>query len=327
MSSARRQRWSCISIVMSLGVLTSCAAPSFNQASSPALSPEAASSNVKVVVTSTVLCDMTQQIAANTVNLTCLLKPGTDPHVYEVSPNDRKAIGTANLILYSGYNFEPSLIKLIQSTSNTAPKVAIAQAAVPTPQQFDQDGKTVPDPHVWHNAQNGVKMIAQIEQNLSKAVPANAALYAKNAQTLTAQVTEIDGWIRSTIATIPQPSRKLVTTHDALGYYSKAYNIPVEGALQGISTDEKPTANRVKDLVKTIQDTKVPTIFAETAINPDLIQTVARESNVKISDREIFADGLGEPGSEGDTYAKMLVANTKTIVEGLGGKFTPFALK
>lgn len=329
MYSVWRPRWASISVVMGVGILAGCGSGALtNQTNSTAPSPEAAStSSVKVVATSTVLCDMTQQIAANTVNLTCLLKPGSDPHVYEASPSDRKAIETANLILYSGYDFEPSLIKLIGSTSNAAPKVAIAEAAVPKPQQFEEDGKTAPDPHVWHNAQNGVKMVSEIERNLSKVVPANAALYAKNAQTLTSQLTQLDSWIRSSIATIPKASRKLVTTHDALGYYATAYSIPVEGALEGISTEEKPTANRVKELVKTIQDTKVPTIFAETAINPQLVQTVARESNVKVSDRELFADGLGAPGSEGDTYPKMLAANTQTIVEGLGGKFTPFAPK
>ncbi len=116
----------------------------------------------------------------------------------------------------------------------------------------------------------------------------------------------------------------MVTTHDAFGYYSKAYGIPVAGALQGLSTEEQATPKRVAELVKAIKQEGVPTIFAETTINPKLIIVVAKESKVKVSDRELFADGIGEAGSEGDTYQKFFIANTQTIVEGLGGKFTPF---
>lgn len=337
MYNALRQTWGAITVALTVSVLSSCSASAPTRQTSPTNpatgtaattnAPTASSTGVKVVATSTVLCDMTKQIAANTIDLTCLIQPAADPHVYEPAPGDRKAIEDANLVLYSGYDFEPSLIKLIQSTSNSAPKVAIAEVAVPSPQQFDEDGQTVADPHVWHNAQNGIQMVATIQSNLAKVAPANASLYAKNAQAITTELTQIDGWIKSQIATIPEASRKLVTTHDALGYYSKAYGIPVEGALEGISTEEQPTANRVQELVKTLQNEKVPTIFAELTINPKLIETVAKEANVNVSNRELYADGLGEAGSEGETYQKMLVANTKTIVEGLEGKFTPLAAK
>ena len=126
------------------------------------------------------------------------------------------------------------------------------------------------------------------------------------------------------IATIPLKQRKLVTTHDAFGYYSKAYGIPIEGALGGISTEEAPTPARVGALAIYIKKQGVPTIFAETTINPKLIEAVAKEAKVKVSDRELFADGLGENGTEGETYQGMLIANTRTIVEGLGGKYTNF---
>lgn len=335
MYNALRQTWRAATLAIAVSVLTSCSSsaptsqtsPSDSATGTTASAPATSNTGIKVVATSTVLCDLTKQIAASTVDLTCLIKPASDPHVYQPAPEDRKAIENASLVMYSGYDFEPSLIKLIKSTSNSAPKVAIAEVAVPTPQQFEEDGKTVPDPHVWHNAQNGVQMVAAIQSNLAKVAPANAALYAKNAQAVTAELTQIDGWIKSQIATIPEASRKLVTTHDALGYYSKAYNIPIEGALEGVSTEEKPTANRIKELVETIRNDKVPTIFPELTINPKLIDAVAKEANVKVSDRELYADGLGETGSEGDTYQKMLVANTKTIVEGLGGKFAPLAAK
>ena len=308
-------------------VITGCSSPSANQSSqptSPVATPSAAANAPKVVATNSVLCDLAKQIAADTINLTCLIKPGTDAHVYQATPDDRKAIESANLVLYGGYNFEPSLNKLIQATANSVSKVAVDEVAVPNPQTFEEDGKTESDPHVWHNAQNGVKITQVIQNNLAKVAPTNADLYAKNAQAIATQLTQIDGWIKSQIATIPPASRKLVTTHDALGYYAKAYNIPIEGALEGISTEERPTAARVKTLVNTITSTKVPTIFAEVSINPQLIQTVAKEANVKVSEQELFTDGLGKPGSNGETYQKMLITNTQTIVQGLGGQFTAF---
>jgi len=293
-----------------------------------AASPSSAnSSKPKVVATNSVLCDITEKIVQDSVDLTCLIPAGTDAHVYQPKPSDRKAIEEAKLILYNGYGFEPSLIKLIQATKNQAPKVAVNEVAVPNPQQFEEDGKTETDPHVWQNAQNGVRIVETIRDNLEKVSPSNAAQYTDNAKKMTSELTQIDSWIKSQISTIPANQRKLVTTHDALGYYSKAYGIPVEGALQGISTEERPTAAREKELVGVIKNANVPTIFAETTVNPKLIEAVAKDGKVKVSKREIFTDGLGEKGSEGDTYTKMLIANTQTIVEGLGGKYTAFRPK
>ncbi len=212
---------------------------------------------------------------------------------------------------------------MIKATSNQAPKVAVDELAVPHPQQFEEDGKTVTDPHVFHNAQNGVQMAKVISENLTKLEPNNAKLYTESTQKITGELTKINIWIKSQIATIPSPSRKLVTTHDAFGYYSKAYGLPIEGALQGVSTEEAPTASRVSELVKVIKTAGVPTIFAEATINPKLIKAVAKEANVKVSDRELFGDGLGEKGTDGETYQKMLTANTHSIVQGLGGKYSP----
>jgi manganese/iron transport system substrate-binding protein len=319
------------------GLLGACNQPSSTTQSSQAsptaiatVSPHsstASSPGPKVVATTTVLCDLTRQIAATTIDLICPIPSGSDPHIYEPKPGDRKAIEEAKLVLYGGYNFEPSLIKIIHSTSTAAPKIAVGEVAVSNPQTLKEDGKTEADPHVWHNARNGIRMIETIQSELAKVAPENTALYAKNAQTITKEIAQIDTWIKVQVATIPPASRKLVTTHDALGYYAKAYSIPLEGALEGVSTDAKPTARRIADLVRIIQATRVPTIFAELTINPQLIKIVAKDAKVKVSDRELFTDGLGEPGREGATYQKMLIANTQAIVEGLGGKYRAFQIQ
>ncbi len=333
----RYRTWGSPLLALAVGILSACAPSTPTGETTPTTSTDnaATSTNLKVVATSSVLCDLTQTIAATTINLTCLVKAGVDPHVYEPTPEDRKAIEDAQLVLYSGYNFESSLIKLIEAASGPTTKVAVGEAAVPKPlmgehehghEEEHAEGEEA-DPHVWHDAKNGIEMVKVIQDNLTKAAPANADLYAKNTQALTTELTQIDGWIKSQIATIPAASRKLVTTHDALGYYSAAYGLPAEGALQGLSTEEKPSAARVKELAEEIKADQVPTIFAEITESTKLLETVAKEAKVKISEQELFADGLGEAGSEGETYPKMLVANTRAIVEGLGGTYTPFQPK
>ena len=306
-------------------LLTAVAAASLSACGTDLAPPQAVRRDQPtVLVTSTVLCDIVREVAGKTVNQVCLIAPGADPHVYESTPDDRLKIEQADLILYAGYGFEPSLIKLIRVTSNPAPKVAVDEVAVPNPQTFREDGVVETDPHIWHSAKNGERMVDTVQQSLTQLEPQHKTLYVQNAQRLNAKLSKIDAWIRSQIATIPLKSRKLVTTHDALGYYSTAYGIPVQGALVGISTEARPSAVQVKALVDSIRASQVPTIFVELSANPKLIEAIAKESRVKVSPQSLYADGLGAPGSSGDTYPKMLIANTETIVRGLGGKPVPF---
>ncbi len=273
----------------------------------------------QVVATTSVLCDLTKQVAGNTVNLSCLISPNTDPHFYQPTPEDSQAIEKANLILYNGYNLEPGLIKIIKATKNSAPKKAVAQLAVTKPQQLQK----VANPYVWHNPKNAIKMVEVISSNLKKLEPSNAATYSNNAKQIKNELTQMDSWIKSRIASIPLKQPKLVTTSKGLGYYTKEYGI----SLVGFSINEKSTDPRVKNLVKDIRQAKVPTIFAQTTINPNLVQSIAKEAQVKVSERKLLTGGLDEPGSEGDTYQKMMIANTRTIVEGLGGTYLMFAPK
>ena len=303
------------------------------QASPPANLP-------KVVATTGVICNITKEIAQSSIDTTCLIKPGDDPHAYQTKPEDRKAIETANLILYGGYNHEPSIIKLIQSSTNSAPKIAVHELAVPKPligehedehgeekaqNQPHAEGEKVPDPHVWHNPQNGLRMVETIRDQLIEVSPTNAQLYTKNAASLTDELQKIDTWIKAQIATIPAQKRKLVTTHDALTYYTDAYGLENAVALQGVTTEEQPTAARIAQLSSEIKSAGVPTIFAETTTNPKLMETVAREAKVEISEKELYSDELGGPGTGADTYQGMLKTNTCAITSGLGGNCTPFA--
>jgi manganese/iron transport system substrate-binding protein len=298
------------------GALAGCTMPNTTQ--------NLSSQKPLVIASNSVICNLTKEIAQNTIDLKCLISPGTDPHSYQPTPADRQAIDRAKLILYAGYNLEPSIIKLVQTSRNPMPKIAINEIAVPQPLTMNENGQQEADPHVWNNAQNGIKIVAAIQSSLIKAVPAQADRYKHNAQTLTTQIGKIDTWIKTQVATIPSKSRQLVTTHDALGYYANAYQIPVAGALQGLSTEEKPTPAGLKKLVDGIKKTGVPTVFGEATASSKILEQVAKEANVLISAQPLFADGLGSAGSSGETYQKMLIANTRAIVRGLGGKFQPF---
>lgn len=296
--------------------MSGCDSPRPNRTNS------AQSDQPKVVSTSTMITDWTQQVGGDQIELTGILKPGVDPHVYEPVPADTQALEKADLILYNGYNLEPGLIKLINSTGVKAKRLAVGEVVKPL--DFDDQGKKEPDPHVWGDAKNAIIMVNAIRDQLIELSPEDKEKFTENAAQLTAQLQQVDTWIRDQIQTIPENQRKLVTTHDAFQYYSRAYGIPIVGTLIGISTEEQPSAQTVKRLSNSVKAAGVPAIFAETTINPALIQTVATEAGVKLAPQELYSDSIGAPGSEADTYIKMMVANTRAIVEALGGKYTPF---
>lgn len=285
-----------------------------NARTAPNISPDG---KPNVVATSTILANLTQDIGGDEIHLTNILKPGSDPHVYEPVPADIIAFEKANLILYNGYHLEPGLIRLMDAAGLKAKKVAVGEVATPIQAQ------RAPDPHVWGSAQNAILMVQAIRDALGELAPEDRAIFARNASQLIAELERLDTWIKTQIATIPPAQRKLITTHDAFAYYARDYGLEVSGTLIGISTEEQPSARTVKRLADTIKSASVPAIFAETTINPQLITAVAREAGTKIAPQSLYADSIGAPGSEGDTYIKMLAANTKAIVEALGGTYTP----
>ena len=327
----------------------------------------------QVVATSSVLCDLTQQIAQDTVALTCLVEAGQDPHTYTANPSDRRAIDEADLVLYDGYDATPELIQIVEASSNPAPKVAVYEAAVPEPlmgeahdhghdheddpeheaakhseaeashgehdHDHDEDDHAedthedhhaheategeaalAPDPHIWHQALNNGKMAEVITTNLLAINPDQADFYRQNAEQLATQFSALDTWIKAQVATVPAANRKLVSTHEAFNYFADAYGFKVEGALSGLSTDEKPSAARLTELVDAVKASGVPAIFAETTSNTKLIETLANDAEVVVAENPLFVEGPGGPGTSAETIQTMLVANTCTVVNALGGE-------
>lgn len=277
-----------------------------------------------VVATTSILCDLTKQIAAETINLNCLTSPTINPKVYQPTPADRQAINQAKLIIFNGYNLEPGLEKFILASKNTAPKLPVAKIAVPSPLMITRNGKKVADPYVWHNVKNAVKMVDVISINLARTIPENAELYKSNTKKIKKQLLELDSWIKTRIESIPPNKRTLITTHNEMAYYVRAYGLKLAGTLRFISPREQTSDTKVKLLAKTLQKTQIPTIFAQPTISPELIKAVAKKAQVNISQRQLYTENLGLPGSEADTYQKMMTANTRTILEGLEGTYLIF---
>ncbi len=281
--------------------------------------PDGRKAPLQVVATHSVLCDLTRRVAGPTVALTCLLPAGADPHLHAITPFDRRAVEQADLVLYNGFGLEPFIEELV--VAGKPPALAVGEAVLARPLTIEQEGQTVPDPHLWHDAVHARRMVEIICDRLIALVPERAGVYRQNAAQLGSELLRLDGWVRGQIASIPAARRTLVTTHDALGYYGRAYGLAVVGIIEGGSMG----AGRIRTIVKRIQATGVPVIFVESSANPKLVTTVAQASRVSVARGALYTDSLGEPGSGAHSYQAMLIANTRTIVTNLGGRYTPFA--
>ncbi|MGK7943497.1 MAG: zinc ABC transporter substrate-binding protein [Microcystaceae cyanobacterium] len=278
----------------------------------------------EVVASYSVLCSMVEQVAEGVLEPNCLISYDQDPHTYNEKPSDRQAMETADAVFYAGLNFEPAIIDMAEATTTPAPKVAVHEEAVKDVIEVEEEGEMEPDPHIWHDVENGIRMVEQIKQTLVEVDPDNADTYTSNAEALVTELEQLNAWIPEQIATIPENKRRLITTHDAMSYYARAYGLSVEGTLLGVSPDEEPTAAQVKSLSEDIKTIGVPVLFAELTTNDKVLQTVANEAGVTISEDVLIADGIGEKGTPAGTYQGMLVYNTCTIVNGLGGTCSEF---
>ncbi|QDZ39968.1 metal ABC transporter substrate-binding protein [Euhalothece natronophila Z-M001] len=300
-----------MSLLLSVGLM-GCEPPDTNSTAGEA---------PKVVTTTTMITDWTDNIAGDTIEVIGLLDAGDDPHIYEPVPQDSQNIEEADLILYNGHDLEPELIRLIEGAGENTRQFAVGELISPLDESAMEEGETefVPDPHVWGDVENVIVMVEAIAEELAAVSPENEEVYQENLEEYTAELEELHDWIGEQIETIPSENRKLVTTHDAFQYYTEAYGLEVVGTLIGISTEEQPSAQTVGRLASTVRETGVTTIFAEALINPRLIETVAEEAGVELAEEELYGDAIGAPGSDGDTYIKMMEANTRTIVTNLGG--------
>jgi len=290
----------------------------------PTASPSAAGSGdgparVRVVATTTQVADFARNIGGDRIQLTQLLKPNVDPHDYEASPADVQAIALADVVVKNGVGLEKFLDEAISSAGFEGTVVDASQG-VPIRTGNGTDEEKAGDPHIWQNPRNAKIMAHNIAVGLSTKDPADAALFQRNDTAYAAKLDALDRDIQTRIDALPAGQRKLVTNHDAFGYYVDRYRLQFVGSIiPSFDTSAELSGKDITDLVAKIKATGVKAIFSEASLPPKTAQTIGREAGVRVIGGEdaLYGDTLGPAGSAGDTYLKMEEHNTQTIVDGL----------
>jgi len=274
-----------------------------------------ASGKLQVVATHSILGDLVKNVAGDAVDLHVLVGPDGDAHTYEPPPADLITLSKTDLLFENGLGFEAWLDKLYTSSGSKAERVVVTRNIEPL--HFaagDEAGEL--DPHVWHDVSNAISMVEIIRDALVKADPSNAETYRANAELYLGQLRDLDVWVREQVQAIPEDHRKLVTNHDTFGYFAHAYGFKVIGSAFGATTEGETSAAQIAALVQQIKDAGVPTIFAENIANTDLLNQVAQEAGVKVGP-PLYTDALGQPGTDGDTYVRLIRYNVGVFAEAL----------
>jgi ABC-type Zn uptake system ZnuABC Zn-binding protein ZnuA len=266
-----------------------------------------------VVATTTQVGDFARAVAGRRAGVRQILSANSDPHAYEPRPSDVRAVTGAKLVVRSGGDLDDWLGGVLRNAGSDAVAVDLI-AAVRT-----RRGEGGVDPHWWQDPRNAEIAVGRIRDALAAADPAGRATYAANAAAYLARLRRMDGAIAACMNAIPSRRRRLVTDHDALGYYADRYGIDVIGTvIPALSTQAQASAGAVARLVRTIRRTGVTTIFPESSANSKLAQAIARDAGASIGPA-LYADSLGPQGSAGATYLGSLRANTLALVAGFGG--------
>ncbi len=277
----------------------------------------------KVVATTSIIGDWAKVVGGNDVALTTLVGPDGDPHEYEPVPADSIAIGEADVVLENGFGLEHWLDKLYTAASAAGTRVVITKGIevrhVPGGGGDRPDGKDDDrDPHAWQSVKNAEVMVDDVRDALIQVDPSHAAGYTARAAAYEKQLVALDTYAMQQIHSIPASRRKLVTSHDAFGYFGQRYGIDISrSALESVTTEAAdPSARQIAEVVEAIRSSGVPVIFLENIQNPKLIDQIASEADVKVGP-PLYSDALGKPGTDGDTYLKMMRYNVDTLVKAV----------
>ena len=242
-----------------------------------------------------------------------ILSPNSDPHAYEPRPSDARAVQGAAVVVRSGADLDNWLGGLLDNAGSDVQALDLI-AAMRT-----RRGADGVDPHWWQDPRNAEIAVRRIRDALAAADPGGRATYTANAAAYLGRLRRLDAAIGACMRAIPARRRRLVTDHDALGYYAARYGIAVVGTvIPALSTQAQASAGAVLALVRTIRRTGVTTIYSESSVNPKLARAIARESGATLGP-PLYADSLGPPGSAGATYLGSLRANTLALAAGFTG--------
>jgi ABC-type Zn uptake system ZnuABC Zn-binding protein ZnuA len=262
-----------------------------------------------VVATTTQVADLVREVGGGRVSVDGMLRPGGDPHDFEPRPSDVAAVAKADVVFRSGGEVDEWLGDVISGAGGDAEVVSL----------IDSVDRLGDDPHWWQNPLNAVRAVDVIRARLSELDPNGARAYRRNAARVERELRRLDGRIAACVERVPPAKRKIVTTHDALGYFAGRYGVEVVGAvIPSLSTQAQASAGDVQRLVEQIRREGVETIFPESSVNPDIERAIAREADARIGE-SLYADSLGPEGSAGETYEGALAFDAGALVRGMSG--------
>jgi len=286
------------------------------------LGTEKTTDKLKVVATTTQLYDITKNLVGDNVSVSVIYSADTDPHDFQPTPSDVQNIQDAELIIFNGVDLEHTIEDSIEEAKaiklNASESLVILEPIeAESHEDEEEDEHEEGDPHIWFDVKNVIKITESIKNKLIELDSTNAALYATKASNYISELEELDTFIRTQIGTIPEENRKIVTNHDAFGYYINAYGLQFVGSvIPSLSTEDQPTPSETSELIERIKTENVKAIFTEVTLNPKLAQQIANEAGIMVIST-LFGDTLGREGTEGDTYIKMMKSNTLEIVNAL----------
>ena len=272
---------------------------------------------VKVLATTTQIADFARVVGGERAKVVQLLQPNSDPHDYEPRPSDVRAAAGAAIVLVNGDNLDRWSSDIVKQ-SGGHPRVVDLGMTVPVKLAGEHSGPEASryDPHWWHDPRNAQAAVTAIRAALTRANPNAKAVYARNAAAYLAKLRALDRGIAACLRRVPSAQRKLVTDHDAFGYFAHRYDIRVIGAvIPSQTTEAQPSAGDVVRLVQLIRSEHVRAVFPESSVNPKLARAIARQTGAT-STLTLYGDTLGPKRSHGATYLTMELANADAMVRG-----------
>ena len=280
-------------------------------AAAPGWSQPVAGHPLRVVASFSILADMAREVGGDAVEVTALVGPDADAHVFEPRPADVRRLAGADLVVVNGLGFEGWLERLVAASGYRGP-VQVASAGI-APRLLGAG----PDPHAWQDLALAQRYVANLRDALARARPERAAVFEARAADYTARLRNLDREVRARFDAIAPAQRRVITSHDAFGYFGAAYGIEFL-APQGTSTDGEASAAAVARLIDQIRGERVRAVFIENISDPRLIERIAREGGVHVGGR-LYSDALSRPGTAADTYHRLFDANARTLATALRG--------
>lgn len=268
---------------------------------------------LEAVASFTVLADMVHQVGGDRVHVTSLVGPNGDPHAFEPTPDDARRLKAANLVFVSGLGLEGWMDRLI-SASGYQGKVVVASDGIRT-LHMDEDGKRITDPHAWNSAANGVIYVGNIVKALVAADPEGAPTYQANGGRYAQQLRDLDSYARQQVAAVPMARRKVLTSHDAFGYFGAAYGVTFLAPL-GFSTESEASAQDVAKLIRQIKAEHVRAYFLENSNDPRLVRQIASATGAEPGG-VLYVEALSMADGPAPTYVAMFRRNVDEMVRAM----------